>query len=159
MVNLSTNELCPSELSFVQAMQKLGFGQFEDVLIVAGELVLDPWPRTVQSVKFGSAEQAETDQPSEFDLKRQVAEFIVRIRAIENGEIRTLEIRHGLPFAMQMCTGWEAGPAVEVAPACQHPGEVVFMQTKQEERNQPSIAKVSARIVMQVVTVLLSACP
>ena len=83
-------------------MQKLGFGQFEGVRIVAGELTLDPWPRTVQSVKFGGEDVLAASPPDEFQLKRQVVQFLERVRSIKVGEIRSLEVRHGLPFAMQV---------------------------------------------------------
>ena len=103
MANLFTSELHPSELTFVHAMQRLGFGQFESVRIIAGELALEPWPRMVQSVKFGASDIAMEDKPRcEFELKQQVVQFIERVRSIEDGEIRLLEVRHGLPFAMQV---------------------------------------------------------
>ena len=102
MVTLSTSELLPSELRFVLAMQKLGFGQFECVRIVSGELALDPSPRMVQSVKFGAADHGPPIPSSDFQLKRQVVQFLERVRSIEAGEIRSLEVRHGLPFAMEL---------------------------------------------------------
>jgi len=38
----------------------------------------------------------------EFELKRQVAELFDYVRTIEAGEIRCLEVRHGLPFSMEV---------------------------------------------------------
>ena len=75
---------------------------FEAVQIRAGELVIDPWPRTVQAVKFGSEDSTFGVTSESFELKKQVAEFIERVRVIESGEIRQLEVRYGLPFAMQL---------------------------------------------------------
>jgi len=49
----STRDLSPTERQFVLAMRELGFGHFEFLRIERGELVLDPWPTTVRSVKFG----------------------------------------------------------------------------------------------------------
>ena len=102
MVTLSIGDLRPSEREFVLAMQKLGFGQFEGLRIIAGELALDPWPRMVQSVKFGGEEVLVASSSAEFQLKRQVVQFVELVRLIGAGEIRTLEVRHGLPFAMQV---------------------------------------------------------
>ena len=102
MANHSTNDLRPSERNFVLAMQKLGFGHFEAMKIRAGELVVDPWPRMVQAVKFGSEEAVVAGTTEEFQLKMQVTQFLDRVRAIDHGEIRHLEIRYGLPFSMQL---------------------------------------------------------
>jgi hypothetical protein len=49
-----TTDLRPSERRFLVGMQQLGHGRFELVRIHRGELVLDPWPSTVRSIKFGS---------------------------------------------------------------------------------------------------------
>ena len=102
MVTLSINDLRPSEREFVLAMQKLGFGQFECVRIVGGELTLDPWPKMVKSIKFGGQESSFAGNSSDFVLKQQVVQFIHCVRGLENGEIRQLEVRHGLPFAMDL---------------------------------------------------------
>ena len=102
MIRLSTSELRPSELAFVRAMQKLEFGQFECVRIVGGELTLDPWPKMVKSIKFGGQESSFAGNSSDFVLKQQVVQFIHCVRGLENGEIRQLEVRHGLPFAMDL---------------------------------------------------------
>ena len=102
MVIVSISDLRRSERKFVLAMQKLGFGQFEGVRVVAGELALDPWPRVVQAVKFGAEDYEAAIPSSDFQLKRQVVQFLERVRSIEAGEIRCLEVRHGLPFAMEL---------------------------------------------------------
>jgi hypothetical protein len=99
----STYDLLQSEYRFVIAMQQIGFGSFESVRIENGELVLDPWPTTVRGVKFGSDDRsASKTAPAEFQLKRQVVEFLEYIRSVDTGEIRCLEIRHGLPHGMEV---------------------------------------------------------
>lgn len=96
----STRDLRPSERAFVTAMRQLRFGRFESLRIERGELVLDPWPKTVRDVKFcAKANQPETTG-DEFLLKEQAAEFIQYVRAVETGVIRTLEVKNGLPFSM-----------------------------------------------------------
>lgn len=108
---VTTKDLLPSEAAFVPAMQRLGFGRFEFLRIHNGELVLDPWPTTVRGVKFGSEDPSTSRAlPEEFQLKRQVIEFIEYVRSVDAGEIRTLEIRHGLPFSMEVeLAGSKAG--------------------------------------------------
>jgi hypothetical protein len=99
----STRDLVPSELSFVAAMQRLGFGRFEFLRIERGELVLDPWPTTIRDVKFGTTDSARfRERPAEFELKQQAAEFFEHVRAVDDGDIRTLEIHNGLPFSMEI---------------------------------------------------------
>ena len=93
MVTLSTSDLRPSEREFVLAMQTLGFGHFEGVRGVAGQLALDPWPRMLQPVQFGGEEPGAASPPAQFQLKRQVVQFVERVRSIQNGEIRTLEVK------------------------------------------------------------------
>jgi hypothetical protein len=100
---LSTSELRSSERVFLAAMQRLSFGRFEFLRIENGELVLDPWPTTVRGVKFGSEDAATCKTfPDEFELKRQIVEFFDYVRTVDAGEIRCLEVRHGLPFSMEV---------------------------------------------------------
>lgn len=98
-----TSDLLPPERSFAAAMSSLGFGRFEDLRIERGQLVLDPWPVTVRDVKFGSHDPgAEKKPPAEFELKPQVAELFEYIRDVDDGEIRVLVVRSGLPFSMEI---------------------------------------------------------
>ena len=98
----STEDLLPSERRFLAAMQAVGFGRFEYVQIRKGQIVLDPWPGAVRDIKFGGETPGERPVHPEYPLKRQVAEFFEYTRDVYDGEIRTLEIRHGLPFSMEV---------------------------------------------------------
>lgn len=99
----STRDLLASERRSLLAMQQLGFGRFESLQIQQGELILDPWPTTVRGIRFSAGDApAPRTVPDEFELKRQVSEFFEYVRAVDNGEIRHLEVRHGLPFAMEV---------------------------------------------------------
>ncbi len=100
---LSTHDLRPSERTFVAAVSRLGFGRFEYLRIERGELVLEPWPTAVRDVKFGTTAPGALRQfPNEFELKQQVAELFEYIRSVDAGEIRRLEVKHGLPFSMEI---------------------------------------------------------
>jgi len=99
----STRDLSPAEWQFAQAMNDLWFGRFEFLRIERGGVVLDPWPTTVRGVKFGSVDAAaHKHTPDDFELKGQVAELFEYVRAVDAGEIRCLEVRHGLPFSMEI---------------------------------------------------------
>lgn len=97
-----TRDLLPSEQRFLAAMREVGFGRFEYIQIRDGQIVLDPWPAAVRDVKFGADTAAERAAHSEYQLKSQVAEFFEYTRAVDAGEIRTLELRHGPPFSMEV---------------------------------------------------------
>jgi hypothetical protein len=97
-----THDLSPSERRFLAAMNKLGFGRFELLRIERGELILDPWPFSVRNVKFCTADVERVAAPANCDLKKQVAEFFEYVRAVDAGEIRTLEVHNGLPFSMEI---------------------------------------------------------
>lgn len=97
-----SGDLTPSEQRFLAAMRELGFGRFEYVQIRRGEIVLDPWPVAVRDMKFGTENTAERTARPDHQVKRQVAEFFEYTREVDAGEIRTIEIRHGLPFSMEV---------------------------------------------------------
>jgi hypothetical protein len=97
-----TQDLLPSEATFLAAMQQLGFGRVEYLQIRGGELVLDPWPVMVRDVKFAAGQYTGKPAESSSDLRPQVAEFFAYVREAESGEIRELEVRHGLPFSMEI---------------------------------------------------------
>lgn len=103
MSRAATNlDLLPSESAFVAAMQGLGFGRFEYLQIRDGELVLNPWPTAVRDIKFAAGQHMGNPTPSNSDLSPQLAEFFGYVRAVDAGEIRELEVRHGLPFSMEV---------------------------------------------------------
>ena len=99
---VTTQDLLPSEVAFIAAMQQLGFGLFEFLPIRGGELVLDPPPVAVRHVKFGTPATTGKTSEGASELRQQIAEFFTYVREVDAGEIRTLEIRHGLPFSMEI---------------------------------------------------------
>jgi hypothetical protein len=107
----STRDLLPSEQRIVADMQQRRFCRYEFISIRGGELVLNPWPATVTAVRFASQDPATTNPAAEFQLKRQMIEFLEYVRTIDSGEIRCLEVRHGLPFSMEVehCPDKERG--------------------------------------------------
>lgn len=115
---IAIEDLLPSEVAFVVAMQDLGFGIIEHLDIRGGELILDPPPATVRHVKFGTPATTGKTTSGALELRQQIAEFFTYVREVETGEIRTLEIRHGLPFSMEV----ELAGARTSAPGGPHRG-------------------------------------
>jgi hypothetical protein len=67
-----------------------------------GELVLDPWPTAVHVRKFGAADFQPPKVSTDFELKSSIADLFEYVRGVEEGKIRCLEVRHGLPFSMEV---------------------------------------------------------
>lgn len=83
----------------VTLMRQINFGRIESLRIHEGNPVLDPLPRIVREIKFGSeASPGVQADRSNSVPKRQVQELLNLMREIENGVIDILEVRHGLPF-------------------------------------------------------------
>jgi hypothetical protein len=99
---VTTQDLLLSEVAFTAAMQELAFGSFEHLSIRGGELILDPAPVAVRQVKFGTPATTGKTSGGTSELRQQLAEFFAYVRGVTAGEIRTLEIRHGLPFSMEV---------------------------------------------------------
>ena len=99
---VTTKDLLPSERSLLEMIHTLGFGQIESLRIRAGEPLLAPKPTMVQALKFGVDHDCNVPVGSDFDLKREAADLIEYTRDVDEGEIRTLVVRHGLPFSMEI---------------------------------------------------------
>ncbi len=99
---VTIEDLLPSEAVFVDAMQQLAFGRFQYLQIRGGELILNPAPVTVRDVKFGSPVMTGKPSVSASELRPQIAEFFAYVREVDAGEIREVEVRHGLPFSMEL---------------------------------------------------------
>jgi len=99
----STKDLLPSERTLLNAIRAIGFGQIEFLRVRAGEPVLDPWPITVRDLKFGAGRyEPVPTRGADFDLKGEAADLFEYTREVEDGEIRCLVVRHGLPFSMEI---------------------------------------------------------
>ena len=98
----STKDLTASERQFVVLIQQLGFGRFEYLQIRNGEVLLNPWPVAVRDVKFGTPANTGSPAAATSELRSQVAEFFEYVRDVDAGEIRELQVRHGLPFSMEI---------------------------------------------------------
>jgi len=100
---LTTHDLHSSERRFLAAMQELGYGRFEMLEIRNGELVLDPWPTMIRSIRFGnSTPNRPMETLCEFTLKNEQAEFLGLVRSVSSGVILALEVRGGLPASMEI---------------------------------------------------------
>ena len=97
------SSLSESQRHLVELMQRLNFGRIEDLQVRGGEPVFDPAPRVVRKLKIGgeNGPRRETVLP-DFWLKQQTSEMLEAIAELGEGEILSIEVKHGLPFAMEV---------------------------------------------------------
>jgi len=84
-------------------MQRLNFGRIEDLHVRGGEPVFNPAPRVVRKLKIGgeNGPRPETDH-EDFLLKQQTLEMLEAITLLGDGEVRAIEVKHGVPFSMEI---------------------------------------------------------
>ena len=70
---------------------------------IGGEPVFDPAPRVVRKLKIGgeNGPRPETTR-DDFLLKQQSLEMLEAIAQLGDGEVRAIEVKHGLAFAMEI---------------------------------------------------------
>ncbi len=95
--------LLPAQVELVELMQHLDFGIVEGLVIRDGLPVLDPRPRIVRDVKFGAGNGRRDEAGlTDFALKSNVQELMNTFACLGNATVHRLEIKHGLPFRMQV---------------------------------------------------------
>jgi hypothetical protein len=84
-------------------MQSINFGRIEDLQVRAGEPVFSPVPRVIRKLKIGGENGARPEiDHGDFWLKQQTIELFQSIAELGEGEILSIEVKHGLPFAMEV---------------------------------------------------------
>lgn len=109
------SSLTPSSARLIELLQTLNFGRIEALKIQAGQPVFDPPPRVIQKLKIGAdnAPRPETGH-ADFRLKAGVIELLQVIALLDDGEIRSIEVRCGLPVSAEI--EWPQGTTPP--PAC-----------------------------------------
>ena len=106
------SSLSAAQAQLVELLQAVNFGRLESLLVSRGQPTFDPPPRVIQRLKFGgeNGPRAEVGY-GDFRLKHGVVELLELISGIEQGEIRTIEIRFGLPCTVELEWPHHTGPA------------------------------------------------
>ena len=89
--------------TLVEQMQRINFGRIEHLPVRGGQPVWADQSRVIRKVKIGgeNTPRVESDY-GDFELKRQVIDLFDQLERIGDGLIHSLEIKHGLPFAMDI---------------------------------------------------------
>jgi hypothetical protein len=100
---ITKSSLPPALARLVELLQALNFGRVEALTVRGGQPVFDPPPRVIQKLKMGAdnAPRPEIGH-SDFRLKDGVIELLEMIARLDNGEIRSIEVRCGLPVSAEI---------------------------------------------------------
>ena len=84
-------------------MQSLNFSRIEMLSVRNGRPAFDPPPRITQKLKMGgdNAPRPEVGY-ADFRLKDGVIELLQLIERFQNGEVRSIEVRCGLPVSVEI---------------------------------------------------------
>jgi hypothetical protein len=97
------SSLSPLQQQLVLLMQELNFGRIEDLQVRAGEPVFNPPPRTVRKLKIGGENGPRPEMAcADFWLKSQAIELLDAIAGIGDGKVLAIEVKHGLPFSVEI---------------------------------------------------------
>lgn len=92
----------PARRRLLDLMRDIGFGRIDGLLLLGGEPVFRPAPRIVREVKFGGESTCNPTRDGDFALKVQVIDLFDQLDEIRDGRIERLEVKHGLPFRMNI---------------------------------------------------------
>jgi hypothetical protein len=96
---VSKSSLPKAQSDLVDLCQQHPFSRIECLLVRNGEPVFSPPPKIIQKLRMGSdnGPRPESTLP-DFWLKKQLVELLETIAELGDGEIRSIEIAHGLPL-------------------------------------------------------------
>jgi len=85
-------------------MQEMNFGRFENLPFKHGQPDMeDPDFKTVTEFKFGGKNgPREEAMLTQYHLKKPIVELIDTLESIGDGMIRTLVVKNGLPFLLEL---------------------------------------------------------
>jgi len=102
-MEVNKREISALQRKLLELMQEVNFGLIKGLVVKDGEPVFDPPPRVVREIKLGGENGPRHELGSDdFALKSKVAEFFEHLSRLSNGTVESIEIKHGLPFLMNI---------------------------------------------------------
>lgn len=100
---MTKSSLSEAQGRLVELLQTVNFGRIEGLRVLAGEPTFEPAPRIIRKIKMGGEKgpRREAALP-DFRLKHQTSEMLEAIAELGEGEILSIEVRHGLPCALEV---------------------------------------------------------
>jgi hypothetical protein len=84
-------------------MQQVNFGRIEQLQVRSGVPLFNPPPRVIRKLKLGADNAPRPEYEfDDFLLKRQTAELLTVIQQMGDGEVLVIDVRHGLPFSLEI---------------------------------------------------------
>ena len=97
------SSLSDSHRRLVELMQRINFGRIEHLIVRDGAPVFDPAPRVIQKVKIGGENGPRPELScDDFLLKKQTLELLGAISDLGEGTVLTIDVTHGLPYAVEI---------------------------------------------------------
>jgi hypothetical protein len=97
------SSLTPAQTTLVELMQAVNFGRVENLYVRGGEPAFSPAPRVIQKHKMGGDNTSRAEAEfADFRLKHGVIELLELITRLRDGEVRSIEIRFGLPVTAEI---------------------------------------------------------
>ena len=97
------SSLAPAQTRLVELMQAVNFGRIESLHVRDGEPTFSPPPRVIQKLKMGGNNSSRAEAEfSDFRLRHGVVELLEMISRLRDGEVRSIEIRFGLPVTAEI---------------------------------------------------------
>lgn len=100
---MKRSSLSSARRRLLDLMQEMYFGRIEGLAVRNGEPVFAPEPVVIRQIRLGG-ENAAPDRfrKTDYDLKSQAEDLFTRLRQIGDGVLVSLDVRHGLPFQMEV---------------------------------------------------------
>ena len=99
---MNASSLSPARRQLLLRLQSINFGRIENLRLQGGEPVLET-ATAVREIKFGGDNAPRLEAAlTDFQLKAQIIELFSHFDRIRDGVVRLLEVKHGLPFKMNV---------------------------------------------------------
>ena len=97
------SSLSPAQRRLVELLQLHSFCRIERLQVRGGEPLFTSSLRVVKKLRMGGDNSPRPESPlQDFLLKDQVIEMLQAIARIGDGEVLAIEVKHGLPYAMEI---------------------------------------------------------
>jgi hypothetical protein len=100
---VSKSSLSARQICLVELCQQHPFCRLEQLRVQGGEPLFTPPPTIIQKLRMGGDNNRRPESTlADFWLKKQMVELLEIITELGKGEIRSIEIAHGLPLMVEI---------------------------------------------------------
>ncbi|NIA08027.1 MAG: hypothetical protein GWP14_10425 [Actinobacteria bacterium] len=107
--NYKRTAIAPASRRLIEQMQRIRFGQIEDLMVRNGQPVFGPDTRIVRKHKIGGQNgPCRSVSPESLARNAKVIELFDCLSSLGNGLVRTLIVQDGLPHCLDIVSASEA---------------------------------------------------